>query len=117
MYVRAGHVRCDINGLEHVLTTGSFAYMKPGSRFMVTADTAAHLLWLKKRFVPVGNARPYDLVGNEQKLPGETYRGHEGLLLKTILPVDTAWGLWTFTGCILISLWVSWRTDRATTGD
>ena len=34
-----------------------------------------------------------------------------------MVTVDTAWGLWLFTGCILISLWVSWRTERATTGD
>jgi (S)-ureidoglycine aminohydrolase len=93
VYVLAGQVRCDINGSGHVLTTGSFAYMKPGSRFMVTADTAARLLWLKKRFLPFGNARPYDLVGNEQKLPGETYMGFEGLILKTLLPVDTAWDM------------------------
>ncbi len=34
-----------------------------------------------------------------------------------MVTVETAWGLWLFTGCILSSLWVSWRTDRATTGD
>ena len=34
-----------------------------------------------------------------------------------MVTVETAWGLWLFTGCILSSLWVSWRTERATTGD
>ena len=34
-----------------------------------------------------------------------------------MVTVETAWGLWLFTGCILISLWVSWRTERATAGD
>ena len=34
-----------------------------------------------------------------------------------MVTVETAWGLWLFTGCILTSLWVSWRTERATAGD
>ncbi|WP_299148499.1 paraquat-inducible protein A [uncultured Tateyamaria sp.] len=28
--------------------------------------------------------------------------------------LETAWGLYLFTACILTSLWVSWRTDRRT---
>lgn len=26
--------------------------------------------------------------------------------------VSTAWGLWLFTGCVLVSIWVSWRTSK-----
>lgn len=29
-----------------------------------------------------------------------------------VVTVETAWGLWLFTGCILASLWVSWRTAK-----
>ncbi|GAB1478152.1 paraquat-inducible protein A [Paracoccaceae bacterium] len=29
-----------------------------------------------------------------------------------MVTVETAWGLWLFTGCILTSLWVSWRTEK-----
>ena len=29
-----------------------------------------------------------------------------------MVTVETAWGLWLFTGCILASLWVSWRTGK-----
>lgn len=29
-----------------------------------------------------------------------------------MVTVETAWGLWLFTGCILASLWVSWRTEK-----
>ncbi|WP_299280500.1 paraquat-inducible protein A [uncultured Tateyamaria sp.] len=28
--------------------------------------------------------------------------------------LETAWGLYLFTACILTSLWVSWRTDQGT---
>lgn len=27
--------------------------------------------------------------------------------------VATAWGLWLFTGCVLVSMWVGWATGRA----
>lgn len=27
--------------------------------------------------------------------------------------VSTGWGLWLFTGCVLLSLWVGWATRRA----
>jgi (S)-ureidoglycine aminohydrolase len=93
VFVLEGEVRCDLNGSGHVLATGGFVYMRPGSRFMITADVPARILWLKKRHVPFGTSRPYDVVGNEQKLPGETYMGFEGLILKTLLPVDTAWDM------------------------
>lgn len=29
-----------------------------------------------------------------------------------MVTVETAWGLWLFTGCILASIWVSWRTEK-----
>ena len=93
VYVFEGTVRCDVNGSGQVLTPGGFVYMRPGSRFMIHADTAAHILWLKKRYVPLGNTKPYDVVGNEQQMPGETYLGFEGLILKTLLPVDTTWDM------------------------
>ena len=30
--------------------------------------------------------------------------------------VSTAWGLWLFTGCVLVSLWAGWATRRGLTG-
>ncbi|MFN0116233.1 MAG: paraquat-inducible protein A [Paracoccaceae bacterium] len=27
--------------------------------------------------------------------------------------VETAWGLYAFSACILLSLWIGWRTERA----
>jgi len=93
LFVLEGGVRCDVNGAGHTLATGGFVYMRPGSRFMVHADDRARLLWLKKRHVPFGSARPHDVVGNEQQMPGETYMGFEGLILKTLLPVDPSFDM------------------------
>jgi (S)-ureidoglycine aminohydrolase len=93
LYVFEGQVRCDVNGAGQTHGPGGFIYMRPGSRFMVHALTDAHLLWLKKRFRPFGSAQPHDHAGNEQEMPGETYMGMEGVILKTLLPVDTAWDM------------------------
>lgn len=93
LFVLEGAVKLDLNGAGHSLEQGGYAYMKPGSRFAVTSASPARLLWLKKRYVPFGSAKPHDLVGNEHKLPGETYMGMEGVILKVLLPVDHAWDM------------------------
>lgn len=93
LYVFEGKVRCDVNGSGQSLAPGGFVYMRPGSRFMVHADTAARMLWLKKRYVPFGTLRPHDEVGQEQQIPGETYMGIEGLVLKTLLPAEPAFDM------------------------
>lgn len=33
-----------------------------------------------------------------------------------MVTVETAWGLWLFTGCIVASLWVSWQTAKGPAG-
>jgi len=93
LFVFEGQLRCDVNGSGQALEPGGFVYMRPGSRFMVTASTASRVLWLKKRYVPFGNLVPHDEVGNERQMPGETYMGLEGVILKTLLPVDMAWDM------------------------
>lgn len=93
LFVHSGKVRCDVNGSGQTFEPGGYTYMRPGSRFMVHADTDAKLTWLKKRYVPFGGSRPWDVFGNEREMPGETYMGFEGLILKTLLPVDPAFDM------------------------
>ncbi len=93
VFVHSGEVRCDVNGAGHTLGAGGFLYMKPGSRFAITAQADAQLLWLKKRYVPFGTGQPHDLTGDDAKLAGETYMGMEGVILKTLLPVDHAFDM------------------------
>ncbi len=93
VFALEGEVQCDVNGAGHRLAAGGFAYMRPGSRFAVHADAPARVLWLKKRYVPFGGARPHDIVGNERETAGETYMGIDGLVLKTLLPADPAWDM------------------------
>lgn len=82
------------------LGPGGFAYLKPGSSFALIAEVPCRVLWLKKVYQPFGSLPPHDVVGHEQDIPGETYQGIEGLILKTLLPVemsfDMAMNIFTF---------------------
>ena len=93
LYVLDGRVRCDVNGSGNQLDTGGYVYMKPGSRFAVSADAPARLLWLKKPYRSFGSLAPHDTVGDERKLPGENYMDLPGVLLKTLLPAEPAWDM------------------------
>lgn len=100
-FLLEGMAQLDLNGLGRTLDPGGFAYLSPGARFALSAGTkGASLLWLKKRFVPWGDGPPEDVVGNERKMPGETYMGIEGLILKTLIPnepaFDMAMNIFTF---------------------
>src|SRR5262249_42695589 len=81
LYVLEGRGELDLNGTSHALGPGGFAYGRPGTRFALRAASALRILWLKKVYVPFGSQRPGDRVGDEAKVPGETYMGIEGLLL------------------------------------
>lgn len=113
-FVLGGRVALALNGADHVLGPGGFAYLKPGSAFELKAlaDEAA-LLWLRKGYVPVEQGRPDDVVGDEEAIAAEPYvfgSGNprldqpypviEGLRLKTLLPdtvaFDMAMNIFTF---------------------
>lgn len=93
LFVLEGNAELELNGRSHRLGPGGFAYGRPGTRFTLRAASALRILWLKKVYAPFGTERPADLVGDDAKVPGETYMGIEGLLLKTLLPADLAFDM------------------------
>ncbi len=90
-YVLDGRADLQLNGRSHRLAPGGYAYLSPGSRFEVGAAVPTKLLWLKKVYQGFETRRPGDLVSNEAEVPGETYMGIEGLILKTLIPADLAY--------------------------
>jgi (S)-ureidoglycine aminohydrolase len=92
-FVLEGEIGLTHDGRARNLKSGGFAYLNPGTRFTVEARSAARLLWLKKVYQPFGQPPTNDLVGNEADMPGETYMGIEGLLLKTLLPADPSFDM------------------------
>lgn len=93
VYVLEGRAKLGLNGRSHELGPGGYAYGRPGSRFSLHASSPLRLLWLKKVHVPFGDGRLADVIGDEARLPGETYEGIEGLVLKTLLPGEIAYDM------------------------
>jgi (S)-ureidoglycine aminohydrolase len=100
LYVLEGNVELDLDGRAYRLGPGGYGYAVPGARFTIGATTPARALWLKKPYVPFGKEMPHTVVGDEARLPGETYMGIEGLVLKKLLPdalaYDMAMNIFTF---------------------
>jgi len=92
-YVLEGEIGLTHDDRARTLRRGGFAYVNPGTRLTVEAHGPARLLWLKKVYQPFGSRGPDDVVGNEADVPGETYMGIDGLVLKTLLPADPAWDM------------------------
>jgi (S)-ureidoglycine aminohydrolase len=93
LYVLDGQAELGLNGKNHRLGPGGFAYGKPGTRFTLRAASPVRLLWLKKAFVAFGEERPGDVVGDDAKVRGESYMGIEELTLKTLLPAELAFDM------------------------
>jgi (S)-ureidoglycine aminohydrolase len=105
-YAVSGSSQLEVGGKAHSLAAGGFAYLHPGSRFKLGATKPSRVLWLKKEFEPLDSKRPADLFGDEAAVKGQPFMGVEELLLKTLLPADTAFdmamNIFTFPpGCAL----------------
>jgi (S)-ureidoglycine aminohydrolase len=100
LYVLEGRAELEVGGRGGSLGPGGFAYGQPGARFSLRASSPLRMLWLKKVYVPFGPEAPANVFGDESRIPGETYMGIDGLLLKTLLPAglafDMAMNIFTF---------------------
>jgi (S)-ureidoglycine aminohydrolase len=114
VFVLDGRFALDSYGPRKALGRGGFAYLPPAARFAIEATgDAARLLWTRKRYEPIGDARPAAVIGDENGVSGSTYefgsgnpllpdtsRPCEGLILKTLIPdemiYDMAMNIFTF---------------------
>jgi (S)-ureidoglycine aminohydrolase len=114
MFVVEGRASLEFAGAKHDLGPGGFAYMPPATEFSLRAlGGTARVLWTRKRYEPLSDARPKAVVGDETRMPGETWAfgsGNpllpdtaipmQGAILKTLLPdemiYDMAMNIFTF---------------------
>jgi len=92
-YVENGEVTLGVNGVEHTLSAGGFAYLSPGSTFKLAAKQPSRLQWVKKVYEPIEGKRPADVVGNERDVKGEPFLEIAELKLKRLLPEDVAYDM------------------------
>jgi (S)-ureidoglycine aminohydrolase len=88
LFVIEGEVNFTLDGADHAFTTGSFAWLPPGSRFSLTngGHDLTRMLWLRRCYEPVnGVAIPEPIVANEkdvEAMPEDTY------VEKHLIPYD-----------------------------
>lgn len=75
IFVVAGELSLTINGVDHLLVEGGFAYVPAGAEWSSANNgvEVATFHWIRKRFEPLaGVAAPGPVVGNEKDIaPGE----------------------------------------------
>jgi (S)-ureidoglycine aminohydrolase len=101
LYVLKGDFRVVIEGTQHDLQTGGFAFIPHTSDYRLTSMSDGTLLLLKKAYEPaVGIDAPHTIVGNEADVPGAVYMNDPGALLQTLIPdesrFDLAMNIFTF---------------------
>ena len=89
------------NGVQHVLTSGGFAFLPANGSARLKAKSPTRLNVFEKPYVPLAGAAPPALrFGQEQDVDGVPFLGDPDAVLKTFLPTepsfDMAVNLFTF---------------------
>lgn len=74
-FILEGVLRLEIvQDQRHDLTQGGFAYLPAGTAFELTNhdERKCRVLWIKRRYSPIGPDRPKAIIGNEKDLPDTT---------------------------------------------
>lgn len=81
LFVTSGTLSLTIDGAEHVLTSGGFAYIPAGARWSVANTSAATcgFHWIRKAWQPApGLEKPAAFVTNETEITPSAMPGTEG---------------------------------------
>ena len=92
LFVVEGQLVLSLNGQDHALTPGGYAFIPPGARWTVrnTSEQACRFHWIRKRYQVVeGLSAPEPFVTNEQQIAPVAMPGTDGRWATTRF-VDTA---------------------------
>ncbi|MCI9887055.1 (S)-ureidoglycine aminohydrolase [Micrococcales bacterium 31B] len=80
IFLMNGALTVTIEGTEHQLTPGGFAFLPPGCQYTVRngGGEPAQFSWLRKRYQWIDGHTPQPVVGNEQDLPAKAMEGTDG---------------------------------------
>ncbi|MGO1523412.1 MAG: bifunctional allantoicase/(S)-ureidoglycine aminohydrolase [Nesterenkonia sp.] len=97
LFLMEGTVTVVIDGDQHELTPGGFAFIPPAADWSLTATGAepTRLHWLRKRHQPLSGHRPKAVVGNEQDIEPAAMPGTDNKWRTTrmIDPADVAYDM------------------------
>ena len=81
LFVTAGHATLVIDGSEHIMSAGGFAYIPPGADWSIrnNENEPASFHWWRKRWQPAAGTTPPDLIiANEQDIAPDPMPDTEG---------------------------------------
>jgi (S)-ureidoglycine aminohydrolase len=94
VFVLGGTIHLSIDGQEHDLGAGQFAFIPADTLHQIsTAEKAAQLAVFEKRYQLGQSSAPPVCVGHERDFLGEPFQGDRALRLQTLLPIDPAFDM------------------------
>jgi (S)-ureidoglycine aminohydrolase len=93
-YVLSGRLALAIDGAEHVLAEGGYAFVPPTASFRALAPAPTRVLLLRKVYEPAPGVEPAGCrVGNQADVSASVYYGDPGARLQELLPNDLGFDL------------------------
>ena len=91
VYVLEGEVSVAIGGKGRILKAGGYAYLASGSVSPVSARGNARLAVIEKAYESLdGRSAPESFAGDETAIQAQSLNGDEALMVRSLLPADTA---------------------------
>jgi (S)-ureidoglycine aminohydrolase len=91
IYVLEGELQFEINGDQHSLTAGGFAYMPKDALHRVRAATAARAAVIEKPYEARAGFSPAIVIGNESAVMAMPLMGDESLRVRALMPDGPAY--------------------------
>ena len=89
MYVLQGRIELDVDGQRSPLTSGSYAYIPPGTTYHVKAQTQSQVAVIEKEYIPLsGKLAPTLFIGRESAVAASPLLGDPDLMVKSLMPDD-----------------------------
>lgn len=94
-YVLSGSLTVKVEGRDHLLGEGGYAFVSSKSSFRAEATEETRLLLLRKRYEEAAGVSPpcASLVGNQADVPASIYYGDPGARLQELLPNDLSFDM------------------------
>jgi (S)-ureidoglycine aminohydrolase len=87
LYVMEGELELHVNGTNHELAPGGFAYLPQGTAHAVHAKAMARAAVIEKTYeLQAGSPSPEVVVGTESRIAATPLMGDEGLQVRALMP-------------------------------
>jgi (S)-ureidoglycine aminohydrolase len=94
LYLIEGELELTVDGETHLVVTGGFAYLPPGTEHTVRAHSIARAAVIEKVYEPLAGDEmqtPSVHIGNESAFPSVPLMGDDALRVRSLMPDEPAY--------------------------